>query len=155
MGRIADNFRDKARHAAGEARKAHSDDDAAMQRNREAGLHQLANNEDWLDGRTSTAESRVPKVLRAPDEVKTERARHMAEAYAPKPADGMMMYGMVGAGLAILSLFAFSRFYEIDFSLNPLTPLLVVSAVCAGALVLRALRMRRHERACKAEYDKG
>jgi hypothetical protein len=153
MGRIADNFRDKARHAAEEARKAHSDDDGVMQRNREAGLHQLADNEDWLDGRKSTAESRVQRALRTPDEMRTERARNTAQVYAPSPADGVIMYGVVGAGLAFLSLFAFSRFYEIDFSLHPLPAVLVVAVVCAGTLVLRALRTRRHKRACKVEYD--
>lgn len=153
MGRAADKFRNSARHAAEEASKAHSDDEGAIQRNRETGLHQLADNEDWLDGRTSTAESRMLRAMRTPDEMRTERARNTAEVYAPKPADGVIMYGVVGAGLAVLSLFAFSRFYEIDFSLHPLAAILVVAAVCAGALVLRRLRSRRHKRACEVEHD--
>ncbi len=164
MGRTADNFRDRARHAAEEARRALSDDDGALQRKRQDALNHLAENEDWLDGqvvvRDQSGELKAnppkPSIKTRPisDEVRKENATEMAEGYAPKPIDSSVMYGLVGIGIAGLALFAFNRFYGFDFSLHPFLALLIIAAVCVGALVLRALRTRRHGRAWKTEYDK-
>lgn len=52
MASKADTLRDDARYAGEEAKKAHSDDEGAMQRKRQGAMEQLAGNEDWLDGRT-------------------------------------------------------------------------------------------------------
>jgi hypothetical protein len=59
----SEELRDKARHAAEKAMKAHSDDEGAMQRRRQRALNQLAENEDWLAGH-----SQEPDFARRRDE---------------------------------------------------------------------------------------
>lgn len=63
----ADTYRDDAENAAEEAKKAHSDDDGAIQRKRQSALNHLADNEDWLDGRVA------PKPRKLDEERSKER----------------------------------------------------------------------------------
>lgn len=64
------------------------------------------------------------------------------------------MYGFVGVVLSFLALFAFGRFFALDFTTYPLSSLIVALAVGAAALGLRLLRNHRHNSAHRAEYDK-
>ncbi len=88
------------------------------------------------------------------DEVRKEAAREVAEGYAPQPMDGTVMYGFVGAMLALLGLIAFGAFYDFDLSIHPLEAIAVIATASAVALVLRFIRHRRHATAHRAEYDR-
>jgi protein-S-isoprenylcysteine O-methyltransferase Ste14 len=88
------------------------------------------------------------------DETRRDAAREAAEGYAPKPMDGSLMYGFVGVVLALLALFAFSRFYDSDLSIHPLVAIAVIATAFAAAVILRIVRQKRHDTAHRAEYDK-
>ena len=51
MSEEADKYRDEAKHAGEKAKKAQSDDEGIMERKREKALTDMANSEDWLDGK--------------------------------------------------------------------------------------------------------
>ena len=51
MSKKSEEYRDEANHASEKAKKAQSDDEGVMERNRSKALTDLANNEDWLEGK--------------------------------------------------------------------------------------------------------
>lgn len=53
----ADEFRRQADEAGKRAREAKSVKESAIEHTREQGLNQLAENEDWLDGKTKAADN--------------------------------------------------------------------------------------------------
>lgn len=65
------------------------------------------------------------------------------------------MYAAVGIMLAGPVVFMFSGFYKIEFYDHPILATIAVVFACAGALILRAVRKRRHIKAHRAEYDKA
>ena len=52
----ADEFREQAKEAGERASQSKSFEKAAIQRRRQKGLTQLADNEDWLEGKESVAQ---------------------------------------------------------------------------------------------------
>lgn len=51
-----------ARNAGEKAKRAHTDDEGALQRTRQIALNQLATNEDWLNGVSSaTAQCKLER----------------------------------------------------------------------------------------------
>lgn len=89
------------------------------------------------------------------DKQRRNRARKRAETYAPRPVSSLLMYGIVGVGLAGLAWAAFSRFYDLDPFAHPIWITSSLIAAFAGAVVLWLVRSRRHTAAHRREYDKG
>ena len=82
-----------------------------------------------------------------------ERARLRAEAYASKPTDSSLLYGIVSASALLLVMLAFGAFYEINLWSQPLITVVLIALAFATGVVLRRLRMGRHRSAHRVEYD--
>ena len=82
-----------------------------------------------------------------------ERARLRAEAYAPRPTDSSLLYGIVSASAVLLAMLAFGAFYEINLWSQPLITVALVALAFATGIVLRRLKMGRHRSAHRVEYD--
>ena len=89
--------------------------------------------------------------MKDPD--RKEDARQRAEEYAPRPRDSRALYGVVAASVALVAAIAVGRFYAIDLG-GQLLSLTVITVLAFGAgLVVRRVRMHRHRKAHRAEYD--
>lgn len=88
------------------------------------------------------------------DKQRKNDARRRAESYAPRPASSVLMYGIVGVGLAALAWVAFSRFYGLEPFAHPLWMAIAFLVVFIGSIALRLVRSRRHESAHRQEYEK-
>jgi hypothetical protein len=87
------------------------------------------------------------------DEKRRGIARRRAEEYAPRPVSSYLMYGIVGASLAGLGLYAFAVFYDIDLIVYPGWIAGALLLAFLGSIVLRIIRSRRHSDAHRHEYD--
>ncbi len=88
------------------------------------------------------------------DEKRRNKARIVAEAYAPRPVSSPFMYGIVGVSLAVLALAVLAGFYDFDPFAYPIPALAGLLAAFGGSLVLRWLRSRQHDVAHRREYNK-
>ena len=88
------------------------------------------------------------------DEKRRGVARGLAEEYAPRPISSYPMYGIVGASLAGLGLYAFAVFYDVDLVAYPVWIVVALLATFFASIVLRMVRSRRHRAAHRHEYDK-
>jgi len=88
------------------------------------------------------------------DEKRRSVARRVAEEYAPRPISSYLMYGIVGACLAGLGLYAFAVFYDVDLIDYPAWIALALLLAFIGSIALRMVRSRRHAAAHRHEYDK-
>jgi hypothetical protein len=64
------------------------------------------------------------------------------------------MYGVVAVSVLLMGLIAVGGFYAIDVWNQPLLVGALVATTLLGALVVRRLRVKRHDAAHRFEYDK-
>jgi len=78
----------------------------------------------------------------------------MAQGYAPRPETNLMMYVVVGIGLAIIALALFGQFYEIEVASHPAWYAPFIILISVVAILLWFVRRHRHNKAHRAEYDR-
>lgn len=88
------------------------------------------------------------------DRMRRNEAQRRAEEYAPRPFSSFLMYGIVGVGLAFLTLVALARFYGLDLFAYPLWVAAALVLALIVSIALRLVRSRRHEAARRREYDR-
>jgi fatty acid desaturase len=88
------------------------------------------------------------------DRARREQARSRAEAYAPRPKDTRLIYVVVAVSLLLTGMAAVGAFYAIDVWGNLLVVMGLAVIVSAAALVLRGIRLKRHDAAHRFEYGR-
>lgn len=83
-----------------------------------------------------------------------ERARTLAEIYAPRPQSSAMMYGIVATSLASVALVIFSRFYGLDAFAHLRWIIVAAVMIFFTSMVMQLHMARRHATAHQSEYDK-
>ena len=87
------------------------------------------------------------------DESRKVAAKEIANSYAPQPQDGFILYATVGTVLAGTAIFGFGRFYGLELAVYPISILATLISAGLCAIILRAVRSRRHAAAHRKEYD--
>ena len=87
------------------------------------------------------------------DPSRRDAARLKAEAYAPRPKDGRIVYVTVAVSMLLVSIAAVGGFYAVDVWSNVPLLLLLVALVSAASLLLRRVQQNRHDAAHRLEYE--
>lgn len=84
----------------------------------------------------------------------SDRAKAVAEVYAPRPQSSAVIYGVVATSLASVALVLFCRFYDLDAVAYPLWIGGAGVLIFLASMILQLHLVRRHRTAHRVEYDK-